>query len=815
MSSTRAASPTRTANRASIGFALLARDAGDHLEACLKSIRPYCQQIVCGVDRLSKDKTERIARRHADVVFPVDVSEWHECEQHGRVQAQHFARARNETFKRLDPKLDFHAWIDADDVIPNARLLPAIAKNLPDDAIGVWSPYEYSAIQKEDGTRQVNTLFHRERLLRTRYRGQPVTWEWQHRVHEVVVPVGVVNPQWIQNDELRWVHQHQAHKSEHSAPRNLLLLEIELEENPDDPRTVFYMGNQYFAMGEWDLAAEWYDNYCQRFPDGNPHERWQAYCYASLAYERLGSVSDSLRTAFGAIDALPYHPEPYWRLACIYTLLEQPEKAIYWTEQADQRQDAPFFAFKNPMDRQFNKLLPLADSYMQLGNVSAAKRVWQQAVSVFPDERVLASLDKATAQEQGAKIASDYVSMASLLDDEGKLALYDKLPEGVKSFGRTRNVAMTALRKRRKALTQPKIVFWCNRSLEPWAPPTLTTTGIGGSETAVIKIAERFSRAGWLVDVYNGADYMEGEYDGVGYWDPERLGSGETCDVFVSWRQPSAHSMPVEARQKVLWCHDLNYGPGAADDFPKWDRALGVSHWHEQMLERYYPFSVRDLAPEYGFVPNGVDLERFPDAKKVPWRCVYASSPDRGLGKVLELWPRILKAEPEAELHLAYGWENIDRMIASGRSDLVPFREQMTRMIEQTERVVWRGRLPQDELATLYAESWLWLYPADFLEVSCISAMEAMAGGAIPVAVKAGALPETIGDAGLLVPGPIQSRAFNDVFPKVASGAMMDEGMRREYERRGRERALGFTWDAALDRWLAVLGLDVAQEKAA
>ncbi|HXF02803.1 MAG TPA: glycosyltransferase, partial [Arthrobacter sp.] len=310
--------------KADVGFALIVKDGEKTLEACLKSIRPHVKQIVVGIDTLTKDKTERIAKRYADEVFPVKVSDWHECEQHGRVRAQDFARARNESFKHLDPDLGWWAWADADDVLEGAELLPRILADVPPQVIGFWSRYLYAYVMGEDGRRVPNTVFDRERILRTQYQGQRVDWQWKHRVHEVVAPDNFPHPAWAQEHRIQWVHQHQAHKSESSAPRNLLLLEIELEEKPDDPRTVFYMGNQYFATGDWALAAQWYENYAQ-LPEGvkNPYELWQAYVYMSLAYERLGDLDASLQAAFGAIDARPEHPEPYYRLAAIYSMTGQ------------------------------------------------------------------------------------------------------------------------------------------------------------------------------------------------------------------------------------------------------------------------------------------------------------------------------------------------------------------------------------------------------------------------------------------------------------------------------------------------------------
>ena len=78
----------------SLGFALIARDAGKHIGACLDSIRPISKQIIVCVDELSEDDTENVALEHgADGVFPIKISEWHECPQHGRVLTKHFARA--------------------------------------------------------------------------------------------------------------------------------------------------------------------------------------------------------------------------------------------------------------------------------------------------------------------------------------------------------------------------------------------------------------------------------------------------------------------------------------------------------------------------------------------------------------------------------------------------------------------------------------------------------------------------------------------------------------------------------------------------
>lgn len=351
----------------------------------------------------------------------------------------------------------------------------------------------------------------------------------------------------------------------------------------------------------------------------------------------------------------------------------------------------------------------------------------------------------------------------------------------------------------------PRIIFYCGRTVESWSPLSINRGGIGGSETAVIKIAERFARDGWRADVYCSAGPDEGEVDGVGYWEPSRLGRGETADVLVSWRNP-ALDVPVTAKARLLWLHDVNSGPDVAAAMRRWDRVLGVSQNHADHLARLYDLDNTD------FVPNGISLERFdPTIRKVPFSAIYASSLDRGLMTLLDLWPRIAGDEPTALLTVAYGTAGIDAMIRAGRTDYLPFRAQVLAKIEATPRVEYVGRLPQDELARRYSQTVIWPYPTSYWETSCISAMEAMAGGCIPVCSSVGALKETVADGGLVVYGPGKTRsspdspAWRDFFVRCAQGAMFERTSRVVLEAKARQRARAFTWDASYERWKRIV----------
>src|SRR5438128_8701209 len=214
------------------------------------------------------------------------------------------------------------------------------------------------------------------------------------------------------------------------------------------------------------------------------------------AHYRMGNLSEATQSAYLSMEEHPEHPEPYYLLAAIAAKTGNLGKVSFWTKLGRSMKEPPFFVFKNPMDYGFNNRIQLADALAAEGYIADAKAEWEAAYAFYPDQRVADAIKRCELLQGIEKQADAYVSFATYGNGAIKqLAIdeYDRLPDEVRSFGRVRDVAMPIIMAHRPN-TQPRIVFWCDRAWEEWAPPKITATGLGGSETAVIEIADLFHR---------------------------------------------------------------------------------------------------------------------------------------------------------------------------------------------------------------------------------------------------------------------------------------------------------------------------------
>lgn len=220
-------------------------------------------------------------------------------------------------------------------------------------------------------------------------------------------------------------------------------------------------------------------------------------------------------------------------------------------------------------------------------------------------------------------------------------------------------------------------------------------------------------------------------------------------------------------------------------------------------------------------VPNGCDPGAYTEGVKVPGRCIYASSADRGLHVVLEQWPRIRSAVPHAELRVFYHslklwfsqiplteksaeWNQREQ---GRRAKIV--RDLLPKLEGQGVQVV--GSVSRRQMAREYSEAEVLAFPVDtvsFTEGFAVAILEGCASGAVPVITDCDAIGEIYAGACPMVAVRDRCDRFLDKErARTWSDTVIDvlRGEREPWESRGRAFAERHAWPVLGQHLEAVL----------
>jgi glycosyltransferase involved in cell wall biosynthesis len=131
-------------------------------------------------------------------------------------------------------------------------------------------------------------------------------------------------------------------------------------------------------------------------------------------------------------------------------------------------------------------------------------------------------------------------------------------------------------------------------------------------------------------------------------------------------------------------------------------------------------------------------------------------------------------------------------LVLTGRADgETPAVAERARALGVAERVHQLGRVPESELDALYRSATAMVFPSVY-EGFGLPLLEAMARGCPVIATDAAAIPEVVGDAGLVV-----APASPDALARAIERVLTEDGLRADLAARGRSRSAEFGWRAA------------------
>jgi glycosyltransferase involved in cell wall biosynthesis len=310
-------------------------------------------------------------------------------------------------------------------------------------------------------------------------------------------------------------------------------------------------------------------------------------------------------------------------------------------------------------------------------------------------------------------------------------------------------------------------------------PPDYGGKGLGGTESTLVLLARALARRGHSVTVFNCC-FMPGVYDGVIWKQLWELNPQEEFDAVISLRLLEVFQNDVfKAPLRAVWIHDEALeGASELDEKGIVNMWISVSETQKGFIERKEKINQKNWFVTRNAYNEDIYTDELRKTKKVRNQTIYCSAPDRGLKFLLEMWPAIKKEVPDATL-LTTGsyalWGTSDEENKRIFGDIYSSKEHLN-------GVSFLQRISKNDLATIQAESELMLYPTDFNEMFCISALECLAIGTPIISSKKAALIERVEDDrnGFLVDGNPETDNFKTEFVNKAVAVLKDENLKKE-----------------------------------
>jgi tetratricopeptide (TPR) repeat protein len=320
------------------------------------------------LDTGSTDNTVKLLKENGVVCVEKEIKPWR------------FDVARNESLKLVPEDTDICVCIDLDEVLESGWR-EQLERLWQENQINCLK-YLYHWSFDEYGNPAVT--FHISKIHARK------GFSWQHPVHEVLVSEeGVVVKEVVTNDVVV-SHYPDPTKSRGSY---LPLLEMSVEEDPEDDRNMHYLGREYMFYQKWDQAIEtlhrhlllkratWKDERCASM-------RFMARCYAKKGY-----LEEARMWYEKAIKEAPYLRESYLELAFLEYEQQNYELGYAYTKKALEIHEKSNSYINEVFAWNYHVYDLLSILAFRLGYYDEAYEAIQKATSMNPkDERLQGNL---------------------------------------------------------------------------------------------------------------------------------------------------------------------------------------------------------------------------------------------------------------------------------------------------------------------------------------------------------------------------------------------------------------------------------------
>lgn len=277
-----------------------------------------------------------------------------------------------------------------------------------------------------------------------------------------------------------------------------------------------------------------------------------------------------------------------------------------------------------------------------------------------------------------------------------------------------------------------RILMFLGGQIQKVDPQRMTC---GGSETCMLQLSQLLGKNHDVIvlgDIENTINDDKQHYQTIDFHTASTQMKGVVFDLVIANNyidyMEILWEMNISFYSSIFWLHNLEPFITKEDSY-KWfshkhmNAVVCVSEWQANIVRQSFP----DCAAKVVVIENGIDKTLFTPtipSDRRGWNFIWSSEPCRGLYTILDWWPDILKVIPTAQLWITHpSYSRLDSSYNVYQPGIKLF-----------------GNVDKHELYELMHQCKYWLYPSDYPETFCLTALEVVSCGVIAICSDTGNL---------------------------------------------------------------------------
>ena len=534
---------------------------------------------------------------------------------------------------------------------------------------------------------------------------------------------------------------------------DLDLLFKELEDDPNDPRTLYYLGETYLCLKDHKNAYIWYEK-----------------------RSKCSGYSEEVQDSLYKMGVLAHYNLNYpWEIC---------EKLLLNCFEYDTNRPESLFV--------------IIEHYMNVGNNVLAYQYAKKAYGKDPqllnyNMNLKKDIYKYHIPKQTFELSYIFGDYNLSYDCLSQIINYRPEDNFIKSWLKILNLIvlnnqyrLTIKNKLKYQENKSTICFTVDGGWDKWDGETLDTKGLGGSETFIIKYCEYLAK---FMPNYNIIIFCNCAnkkiYNNVTYIPiTEYLKFISTYYIDICFINRYTELIPVTTINNIkTYCilHDL-FREDEIVSFPNPEYFKGllcISDWHKEYTNNSFPI----LKDTTSVVSYGIDIDSYKSVEKQKYSFIYSSFPGRGLYWLLKMFPAIVEKYPQAHLNIFCNTKH--HFVQEHTKQMM---DEIDIMLEQQKaNVTNHGWVSGKILKEYWDKSHIWLYPCIFKETCCLTAYEAAASKTLAITNNLAALQQSVGDRGICIEGdPVNQEwrdaALQQVFKVFEDDTIANQQIQKNYD---------------------------------